>query len=59
MGNRNGCDDGRADQAGAIGGLLRHFCGGGPPKALVVQVAPALEAHMIAAQNLEKKLAGR
>ena len=28
-------------------------------KALVVQVAPAFEAHMIAAQNLEKKLAGR
>jgi putative membrane protein len=28
-------------------------------KALVVQVAPAFEAHMIAAQNLEKKLAGK
>ena len=28
-------------------------------KKLVVQVAPAFEAHMIAAQNLEKKLAGR
>jgi putative membrane protein len=28
-------------------------------KTLVVQVAPAFEAHMIAAQNLEKKLAGR
>lgn len=28
-------------------------------KALVVQVAPAFEAHMIAAQQLEKKLAGR
>ena len=28
-------------------------------KALVVKVAPAFEAHMIAAQNLEKKLAGR
>jgi len=28
-------------------------------KALVVQVAPAFQAHMIAAQNLEKKLAGR
>jgi putative membrane protein len=28
-------------------------------KALVVQVAPAFEAHMLAAQNLEKKLAGR
>ena len=28
-------------------------------KALVVQVAPAFEAHMIAARNLEKKLAGR
>ena len=27
-------------------------------KALVKQVAPAFEAHMIAAQNLEKKLAG-
>ena len=31
----------------------------GELKALVVQVAPAFEAHMIAAQNLEKKLAGR
>ena len=28
-------------------------------KALVVKVAPAFEAHMLAAQNLEKKLAGR
>ena len=28
-------------------------------KMLVTQVAPAFEAHMIAAQNLEKKLAGR
>jgi putative membrane protein len=28
-------------------------------RTLVVQVAPAFEAHMIAAQNLEKKLAGR
>lgn len=28
-------------------------------KKLVVQVAPAFEAHMLAAQNLEKKLAGR
>ena len=28
-------------------------------KTLVVQVAPAFEAHMIAAQNLEKKLASR
>jgi len=28
-------------------------------KTLVVQVAPAFEAHMIAAQNLDKKLAGR
>lgn len=28
-------------------------------KTLVVQVAPAFEAHMIAAQNLEKKIAGR
>lgn len=28
-------------------------------KKLVVQVAPAFEAHMIAAQNLEKRLAGR
>jgi hypothetical protein len=26
---------------------------------LVVQVAPAFEAHMMAAQNLDKKLAGR
>jgi len=31
----------------------------GELKALVKQVAPAFEAHMIAAQNLEKKLAGR
>lgn len=28
-------------------------------KALVVQVAPAFEAHMMAAQNLDKQLAGR
>lgn len=28
-------------------------------KKLVVQVAPAFEAHMLAAQHLEKKLAGR
>jgi len=28
-------------------------------KTLVVQVAPAFEAHMMAAQNLEKKLAGQ
>jgi len=28
-------------------------------KALVVKVAPAFQAHMLAAQNLEKKLAGK
>ncbi|GLC26939.1 DUF4142 domain-containing protein [Roseisolibacter agri] len=28
-------------------------------KALVVKVAPAFQAHMLAAQNLEKQLAGR
>ena len=42
-------DQGAKDHAAAMAEL----------EALAVQVAPAFEAPMIAAQNLEKRLAGR
>ena len=43
----------------AVQGTLLPAIRNDEVKALVVKIAPAFQAHMLAAQNLEKQLAGR